>query len=373
MNLSAGETLLHIGTPKSGTTSIQAILGAKWRYQNLPGVLRYTTFNADHQLARELDNQGSTATIEAVTKLKSEKGDEFVSLITSERFSRFDIDAVARTKELIGANTRVVISMRSFESYFPSMWQQTIKRGATISLDDWLRAYFDGIPHPGMRVFHEDDGFNLVTRWAEIFGPENLSVVVTSKKKPELIADAFGKFLSLALSTSELNDSSNVIKNRSLSNLEIFVLRKINQRYQSGNFSQVEYDEVILNATRALQNARSLGADESVPRSPEWAQGPISELASKYAQTINRLNIQVIGEISELASTSTPETPPAATPPAATSTEIETALDEIQNFYDREIEVRSAKFSQERSQRQSSGAKTPAWRRLIKSLIQKIK
>jgi hypothetical protein len=368
MNLSAGETLLHIGTPKSGTTSIQAILGAKWRYQNLPGVLRYTTFNADHQLARELDNQGSTATIEAVTKLKSEKGDEFVSLITSERFSRFDIDAVKRTKDLLGANTRVVISMRSFESYFPSMWQQTIKRGATISLDDWLRAYFDGIPHPGMRVFHEDDGFNLVTRWAEIFGPENLSVVVTSKKKPELIAEAFGKFLSLTLSASEMNDSSNVIKNRSLSNLEINVLRKINESYHARNFNQSLYDEVVLSTTRALQNARSIGPGESVPRSPEWAQVPISGLAEKYVETISRLGIEVIGEIAELTSTTA-----LVSPSATTSAETERTMDEIQNFYDREIEVRSTKFSQERSQRKSSGTKTPAWRRLIKSLIRKIK
>jgi hypothetical protein len=367
MNLSAGETLLHIGTPKSGTTSIQAILGAKWRYQNLPGVLRYTTFNADHQLARELDNQGSTATIDAVTKLKSEKGDEFVSLITSERFSRFDIEAVKRTKDFLGANTRVVISMRSFESYFPSMWQQTIKRGAIISLDDWLRAYFDGIPHPGMRVFHEDDGFNLVTRWAEIFGPENLSVVVTSKKKPELIAEAFGKFLSLTLSASEMNDSSNIIKNRSLSNLEINVLRKINENYHTRKFNQSLYDEVVLNTTRALQNARSIGPGESVPRSPEWAQVPISGLAEKYVETISRLGIEVIGEIAELTSTTA-----LASPPATTSAETERTMEEIQAFYDREIEVRSAKFSQERSERQSSGGKTPAWRRLIKSLIQKI-
>jgi hypothetical protein len=366
MNLSAGETLLHIGTPKSGTTSIQAILGAKWRFQNLPGVLRYTTFNADHQLARELDNQGSKEIIEYVEKLKSESGSDFISLITSERFSRFDIDAVKRTKDLLGANTRVVISMRSFESYFPSMWQQTIKRGATISLDEWLQAYFDGIPHPGMRVFHEDDGFNLVTRWAEIFGSENISVVVTSKKKPELIAEAFGGFLNLPLTLSDETESPSAIKNRSLSNLEIEVLRKINQRYHSGNFSQAQYDEVVLNTTRALQNARSLGAGESVPRSPDWAQSPISEIANKYAQAISQMNIQVIGEISELTYTSTP-----TSPPAATSTEIEIALDEIQNFYEREIEARSAKLSQEKLKTKSKAVKLSVWRRLINSLAKK--
>jgi hypothetical protein len=368
MNLSAGETLLHIGTPKSGTTSIQAILGAKWRLQNLPGVLRYTSLNADHQLARELDGLGDAETISAVAKLKAEKGSEFVSLITSERFSRFDIEAVSRTKELLGANTRVVISMRSFESYFPSMWQQTIKRGATISLDDWLRAYFDGIPHPGMRVFHEDDGFSLVTRWAEIFGPQNLSVVVTSKKKPELIADAFGEFLSLTLSTSELNDSSNVIKNRSLSNLEIDVLRKINESYHNKKFNQSRYDEVVLNSTRALQNARSIGSGELVPRSPEWAQAPISELASKYVGTISRLGIDVIGDIAELTSTTAPATPPTTSP-----TETATTMREIQNFYDREMEVRSAKIAQENSKSKSNGSKTSAWRRLFKTLRQRIK
>lgn len=368
MALKAGETLLHIGTPKSGTTSIQAILGAKWRLQNLPGVLRYTNANADHQLARELDGLGGTDTVKSVAKLKSEKGNELVSLITSERFSRFDIDAVARTKELIGANTRVVISMRSFEGYFPSMWQQIIKRGATISLDDWLQAYFNGVPHPGMRVFHEDDGFNLVTRWAEIFGPQNLSVVVTSKKKPELIAEAFGKFLSLTLNDGDLDDSSTVIKNRSLSDLEIDVLRRINERYHTRKFNQSLYDEVVLNTTRALQNARSIGPGESVPRSPEWAQVPISGLADMYVETISRLGIKVIGEIAELTSTTA-----LPHPPATTSAETESVMREIQSFYDREIEIRSAQVAQERLQNQSHVAKTPAWRRLIKSLIPRIK
>jgi hypothetical protein len=368
MNLSAGETLLHIGTPKSGTTSIQAILGAKWRLQNLPGVMRYTNANADHQLARELDGVGGIETINELTKLKSEKGHEFVSLITSERFSRFDINAVTRTKKLLGANTRVAISMRSFESYFPSMWQQTIKRGATISLNDWLRAYFEGIPHPGMRVFHEDDGFNLVTRWAEVFGPQNLSIVVTSKKQPELIGEAFGKFLSLPLADNENNNNSSVIKNRSLSNLEIDVLRKINESFHAKKFNQSLYDEVVLNSTRALQNARSIGPSESVPRSPEWAQAPIAELADMYVETISGLGIQVIGEIAELTSTTA-----LTTPPATTSAETARAMEEIKAFYDREIEIRSAQVAQERLENQSNAEKTPAWRRLLKTLIRKIK
>lgn len=369
MALKAGETLLHIGTPKSGTTSIQAILGAKWRLQNLPGVLRYTTFNADHELARELDGVGIPSVIPALATLKASEGAGLISLITSERFSRFDINAVERTKALLGPNTRVVISMRSFEGYFPSMWQQTVKRGATITLDGWLRAYFEGIPYPGMRVFHEDDGFNLVTRWAEVFGAANVSVIVTSKTQPELIAEAFSGFLGIQLVNSESDDVAALVKNRSLSNFELEVLIKINKRFASEKFNQGRYDEIVLNSTRALQNYRSLSDQEKVPQLPEWAATPVAELARKYADAINGLNIEVLGNLAELTRST-----PIKSAPQSSAAEAALITSEISNFYDREIAERTTVLAAEtKTLSNKTQGKSTSIAKRISSFIRKLR
>src|SRR5699024_5359447 len=112
----------------------------------------------------------------------------------------------------------------------PSLWQQGIKRGETTKFDDWLADILGqgkkgSIPDTMRQQL--DQGC-IVSYWAEIVGPENVTVIISDKSNKKLLTNAFERLLGLPedmLTNAALNSTQ---ANRSMSLLEAEAFRRLN-------------------------------------------------------------------------------------------------------------------------------------------------
>src|SRR5688500_3333682 len=185
--LPEGTRLLHIGPPKTGTSSLQAAF-----HQNRPATLdqgvRYAG-SARHSGSAVLAvtgrpsfvrDPGSPAMRKWETLLRGVRGArEPRVLISSEFFADAEPPAIKRAVEDLDRDRlHVVVTLRPLDRIITSQWQQYVQSSLKVGFEPWLEGTLKNPPGPTPTFWRRHRHDRLVERWAAEVGKERMTIIV---------------------------------------------------------------------------------------------------------------------------------------------------------------------------------------------------
>ncbi|NYI66437.1 hypothetical protein [Spelaeicoccus albus] len=223
----------------------------------------------------------------------------------SHEFAAESSNAMARKfVDALGERTHIVITLRNPAEILPSLWTQRLKSGQDDSFEAWLQRVFNMVPEQPMRKqFRRSQNQGaLVSRWASIVGPENVTVIVVDKRRPELLLQSFERLLGLPEGLLSAAQTNGVTSNRSLTRAEAELLLQINRAAKDAAISWADYTKLIRHgAIGRLLDSRTPAGDEPRLQMPEWAAELARDRGRKYAKRIARSGVRVVGDLNALS------------------------------------------------------------------------
>jgi hypothetical protein len=147
----------------------------------------------------------------------------------------------------------------------------------------------------------------VISRWAEAFGKENVSVLIVDEQRPDFLYESLNDYLGLAAGFLKPQATGS---NRSLSLEEVSLLLELNRRFPKER-EWNEYLVFIRNGyIRQLTDHVPLKDGSQKLLTPRWAVEKANGLATQSKEQIKYLGVKVYGEIETLDSATVPEGDP---------------------------------------------------------------
>ncbi len=303
--LPARARLLHVGLMKTGTTALQTAASNR-RSALLRHGVRYPGWHYNHRNAadalfqRHASNDGR----------RPDDWDRLMAQIDADRTRRILISneliavaeesVVADFRAELGPRTHVVFTVRSFASILPSLWQQYVKSGHRRDFDEFLSRRLSADTGTSRDLARHDQAA-LVSRWAAVFGSENVTVIVVDKSEPRRVSSAFEELLDLPAGMLYQAEPRGQSANRSLSIHEASLVLSVNRLLARYGAPQDQTDPLLKGAiARMLDECEAPSADAQLAL-PPWAVGPAVDRSREYADAIVASGVRVVGEIGELS------------------------------------------------------------------------
>jgi len=300
--------VIHPGFHKTGTTALQQalsevreeLLEADFFYPRIAG-------NAHHRAAWSVIEKtwgwkkrgGRLMAPIEFQKLESKlKSSKCTSIISSEFFSEADTTQLANmAKRLNGFDVQVIFTWRPLPFMLASSYQQYLKYGVKKSYAEWLESIF-AIPGEAKftpsfwkRNLHSD----VVARWTEAFGAENISLIAVDESKPTYLYETFADLAGIPKGI--VKEPMHMEMNRSLTFTEASLLLEINRTYPK----DLDWDsyEIFIRKGNIKALTRSDKHDSSDEKilTPDWAIEKAAELNSQNVVKIKSLGIKVVGDL----------------------------------------------------------------------------
>lgn len=182
----AQRLFLHVGTMKSGTSYLRSLW---WQNHDalagrgllLPGDGKGTHYHAaaevverEDVLALMTDDQHGTWD-RVVAEAAGTEGDVLISHDLFSRASPEQAAAALRRLQGVSAEVHAVVTARDLGRQLPSAWQQEVKEGSDVTLEDYWREA-DREPHGQFWTHH--DVPSLLGRWSQGLPAERAHLVV---------------------------------------------------------------------------------------------------------------------------------------------------------------------------------------------------
>jgi hypothetical protein len=318
----AKRIVIHAGFFKTGTTALQSSLAANRKKLLENGVLYPALSSADssrstgqHRAAWALkgrhwgweDGGGSVTPIEVWDKLAGKLNDfEGTSLFSSEFLAELTRDDVERmSKDLKADKIEVVFTLRPLVKMLPSQYIQSLKYGMRLNYEGWLQRIFNGGEDKVQwRTFWtRHDHPDVVKRWVDVFGAENVTLLVVDETQPNLIYETFSELLSLPNDLLKPVEEKGL--NRSLTWEEICLLLEMNKKFDR-TLAWGEYATMIRNGI--FRNLTDVPARDGQHKllTPQWAVDRAKELTVSNIQRLHSMGITIIGDIDGTAKADVP-------------------------------------------------------------------
>lgn len=232
------QILLHIGPPKTASTTIQRRLAERRAELAAVGI----TVVVEHRdaaidlIGHDYLHRRTRSSTFAWNALQEavESAPATRVIISNELFAWLDQASIQTLIEALGPDrTRVVFCARSLEQLAASFWHELAIRGGTSSRNEWfqeLRAAdgrIDSLENSAARFWHAEDPAALARRWGGVIGPDRLTCVVVSERDPRATLDRIDH--ALGLPQIELPRGVSV-ENRSTSPERLEALVRFNRR-----------------------------------------------------------------------------------------------------------------------------------------------
>lgn len=300
--LPAGTRLVHIGPPKTGTTSIQSAFHTGRKAIAIEGV-HYAGPNRQ-PVSPVLAVTGRRNPItDAPPSLRAWRGlvrevkraGESRVVISSEFFADAQPDAIRTIVEnLDPARVHIAITLRPLARIIPSQWQQYVQSGMRESFDAWLEAMFNepaSTLTPSFWFRHRHD--RLVARWADVVGPQNVTVVALDDRDHAMVLRVFERLLGLREGLLVADDD---LTNRSMTLPEIEVVRAFNSLFRAEGLGTPLHTKVMNFGAASYMKTRSPGPDEPRLDTPQWALDRAGEIAVEMVANIVASGVRVVGD-----------------------------------------------------------------------------
>jgi hypothetical protein len=307
------QIILHVGFHKSGTTALQESFFAQRKELETKGVLYPSVgWQAHHRIAWAIgrkrwgwkDRGGKTTPNSTWTKMlwriRLSQANKVV--LSSEFLSELPLEKIQILKKQVqGRHVKVLFTLRPLVKLLGSSYQQYLKYGLKEDYVTWLHSVLD-VPGQSKlnptfwkRHMHGD----VVSRWTDVFGKENVSVVIVDEQKPEFLFDSINDYLELPAGFVKAQPTGS---NRSLSLEEMTLLLEINKRFPKER-SWSEYLTFIRNGyVRELTDKVPVKTGKDKLPTPAWAIDTGNSLATQSKLKIQGLGVRVYGDIESLDS-----------------------------------------------------------------------
>ena len=306
--MSATRVLLHVGTPKTGTTHLQDVL---FRNRELLAThdIHYLADRHDAHFLAALDLMQLTwggLQIEAVGAwdrlAKDVRRAGGTAIISHEILAHASKAHVARALESLGhgdgTEIHLVLSARDLARQIPAEWQENVKHRSTSSYAKFLKLIQD--PDRSGRIaswfWAVQELPDILDRWGHDLPPEHVHVVTvpTTLEEPDLLWNRFARVLGLDGLGLELHAER---ANPSLGVPETALVRRIN-RSVNKVLPPADYRPLV----RELLAHQTLSARTKSPRLalPPAVYPWVEELSASWVAELGRRGYDVVGDLDEL-------------------------------------------------------------------------
>jgi hypothetical protein len=308
--------LLHVGTPKTGTSYLQEVL-----FRNQPVLaeagITYPADRFDGQFLAALDlmklpwgglqAEAIGAWDRLAAAVREASGTAIVSHEILATASRAQVgQALQSVGHGDGVEVHVVLSVRDLVRQIPAEWQENVKHRAQLKyaafleqIKDPTRASRIGSWFWGVQAIPE-----ILDRWADDLPPERVHLVTVPPLggAPELLWKRFSQAFGLDGIDLDLEADRT---NPSLGVPETALIRRINRR-ANAVLPPADYRPLV----RELLAHQTLSRRAASPRLtlPPELYGWVQEVTASYVAEIERRGYDVIGDLADLAGAPVPAT-----------------------------------------------------------------
>ncbi len=242
-------------------------------------------------------------------------------VVVSSEFLAHSSPETAReiVDQLDPERVHIAVTLRPVGRILTSRWQQHVQTGSTQSFGTWLEATLgrDG-ELPDVPMWHHHRHDRLVARWADVVGPERLTVIVADERDHTRTLRVFEDLLGLRPGTLELQQE---FSNRSLTLCEAEAVRALNARVRSDGLSRATAWSLVHNGAARYVKMRTPRPGEPRVELPRWASDRAAEVSSQAVAGIAASGVRIVGDLDSLLA------PPAVHPPAETPTVVDVPPD----------------------------------------------
>jgi hypothetical protein len=185
---------LHIGTGKSGTTSLQRALYASIpqlasqgvgmpfasRAEALPATFRPLASIQPGEPVTRRARRKMAALSERLDETKGER--LFVTLEDLAELTEAGVDMLADA--LADCDVHVIITARNWSKQIPSDWQELVKQRLPLSYPDFVWAVRNESPEVGLFRLRQHVP-DIARRWARRVPPENIHIIAVAPPAPD--------------------------------------------------------------------------------------------------------------------------------------------------------------------------------------------
>lgn len=304
--LPEGAVLVHIGPPKTGTTSVQAAFDearARTEAQGVhyAGQRRHSISAVQAVLLRRGIKSETVPPMRAWDRLLAEIRRATASrvVLSSEFFADATPDRIQAVVDALGPDrVHVVVTLRPLARIIPSQWQQYVQSGLKTSYGTWLDAILGQPPGKVSPSFwHRQRHDELISRWAAVVGPGRVTAIVVDEDPRESILRRFEQLTGLEEGTLRLQDS---LQNRSLTFEEVGAVRALNVAFAAAGLRRPLHAEIVnFGATEYLKAAAPEPGTTRMEL-PAWAAVRVGQIAEEVAAGIRASGVRVIGDLDHL-------------------------------------------------------------------------
>lgn len=311
----SARVLLHVGTPKTGTSHLQDVLFRNRERLEEQGLL-YPADRFDAHFLAALDLMAlpwGGLQAEAIGRwdalAERVRRHDGTAVVSHEILATATRTQVARALESLGhgsgTEVHLVLSVRDLVRQVPAEWQENVKHRATISYEDFLRQLRD--PSRSGRIASWFWGVqeipDILDRWGGALPPEHVHVVTVPPPggPPDLLWTRFSRVFGL--DGLEL-DVEAERANPSLGVPETALLRRVNKAVNPV-LDPPDYRPLV----RELLAHQTLSRRTRSPRlglPPDvhpWA----ADLGRAWVEEVRRRGYDVVGDLADLEPAPPPE------------------------------------------------------------------
>lgn len=300
----ARRVFLHVATPKSGTTYLQAVLWQNTQVLREANLLLPGRFQMHYTAAKGVTNRKrmrdvkidvGTAWPRLAHQSNAWGGD---ALVSHELFAPASAEQAEAAKAALDApETHLILTARALHKQVPASWQQGVQGGNTLTFDLFAHHIRKGKGRAGW-FWDVQDLPDIAQRWGAGIPAEQIHIVTVPQdaSDPTLLWQRYASVLGVDPASCDVNIPK---QNVSLGCVEAEVLRRINfqrdERFQSGN------ERSYARWTRRLLAVETLGSRQGAPFAlSEDARKWISKRTADMERTIRDRGYHVVGDLADL-------------------------------------------------------------------------
>ncbi len=299
--------VLHVGTPKSGTTFLQQVLwdnqaSLKAQGFRCAGHRQVDMFRAAVELRESHEFWGFDPDELAgrwTALCRQAREHDGTTIMSHEVLAAATPEQVDRAyAELEGVEVHLVLSVRDLARQATSEWQERVKNGSTRTFAKFerrlVRQMDKGMYEKGF--WRNQDPVGILDRWVRDLPADHVHVVVApaSSADPTLLWRRFAE--ALGLDPTGIDATARRKANASLGVAQVQVLRNVNQAL-AGRIKHPQYGRVV----KSQFAERVLSAQTSArPQCPPELVERLRLLAEDRNRTIRERGYVVHGDLAEL-------------------------------------------------------------------------
>ena len=300
--------LLHVGTPKTGTSYLQDVLFRNRELLATHGITYAASRFDSHFLAAldlmklpwgGLQAEAIGAWDELAEAVRAAPG---TAIVSHEILATASRSQIGRALESLGhgsgTEVHLVLSVRDLVRQIPAEWQENIKHRATLSYGVFLDQIRD--PERSTRIgtwfWGVQEIPDILNRWGDELPPEQVHLVTVPP--PGGAAELLWKRFSQAFGLDGIDlDLAAERLNPSLGVPETALIRRINRR-SNAELAPAAYRPLVRELLAHQTLSRRAGSTRLAlpPDLHAWAQG----ISASWVEEIQRRGYDVVGELADL-------------------------------------------------------------------------